>query len=97
MYSISQYSLHNTNTIIIIITGLVSASPSRKSKENKESEGKSHVKKHKKRSNSSDLREPNELPDEGWDFENKTHVDTRRILFSKRTEKGKRPYMVRIF
>ncbi|CAB3227610.1 unnamed protein product [Arctia plantaginis] len=72
----------------LVFIGLASASPSRINEE------KSHVKKHKKHSNSTKLQEPDDLPDEGWDFENKTHVDTRRILFSKRTEKAKRPYMV---
>lgn len=36
-----------------------------------------------------------EIPDEGWEYENTTLVDTRRILYSKTVEKGKRPYMVR--
>ncbi|CAF4912374.1 unnamed protein product [Pieris macdunnoughi] len=35
-----------------------------------------------------------EIPDEGWEFENTTVVDTRRILYSKRVAIGKRPYMV---
>ncbi|CAG4967646.1 unnamed protein product [Parnassius apollo] len=33
-------------------------------------------------------------PDEGWEYENRTEVDTRRILYSKRVDAGKRPYMV---
>lgn len=36
-----------------------------------------------------------EISDEGWEYENTTLVDTRRILYSKTVEKGKRPYMVR--
>lgn len=36
-----------------------------------------------------------EIPDEGWEFENNTIVDTRRILHSKKVAIGKRPYMVR--
>ncbi|CAH2059416.1 unnamed protein product, partial [Iphiclides podalirius] len=35
-----------------------------------------------------------DIPDEDWVFENKTAVDTRRILYSKRVPVGKRPYMV---
>ncbi|XP_068625590.1 uncharacterized protein [Battus philenor] len=38
--------------------------------------------------------EISDIPDEGWEFENKTVVDTRRILYSKRVAVGKRPYMV---
>lgn len=37
-----------------------------------------------------------EIPDEGWEYENSTYVDTRRILYSKRVVAGKRPYMVRV-
>ncbi|CAG9569287.1 unnamed protein product [Danaus chrysippus] len=40
----------------------------------------------------SELKE--EIPDEGWEYENSTYVDTRRILYSKRVLAGKRPYMV---
>lgn len=36
-----------------------------------------------------------EIPDEGWEFENNTIVDTRRIMYSKKVAIGKRPYMVR--
>ncbi|XP_021204150.3 uncharacterized protein LOC101743340 [Bombyx mori] len=32
--------------------------------------------------------------DEGWEFENTTVVDTRRILYSKDVQVGNRPYMV---
>ncbi|CAH0721132.1 unnamed protein product, partial [Brenthis ino] len=35
-----------------------------------------------------------EIPDEGWEFENTSIVDTRRILYSKKVGPGKRPYMV---
>lgn len=35
-----------------------------------------------------------EIADEGWEYENTTIVDTRRILYSKRVSVGKRPYMV---
>ncbi|CAK1541070.1 unnamed protein product [Leptosia nina] len=35
-----------------------------------------------------------EIADEGWEYENTTIVDTRRILYSKRVGVGKRPYMV---
>ncbi|XP_050684811.1 uncharacterized protein LOC126979525 [Leptidea sinapis] len=35
-----------------------------------------------------------EIDDEGWEYENQTIVDTRRILYSKRVGIGKRPYMV---
>ncbi|XP_053619481.1 uncharacterized protein LOC128680393 isoform X2 [Plodia interpunctella] len=38
--------------------------------------------------------EPEEIADEGWEFENKTQVDYRRILYSRTVGKGKRPYMV---
>ncbi|KAI5639406.1 trypsin domain-containing protein [Phthorimaea operculella] len=34
------------------------------------------------------------IKNEGWEFENKTFVDTRRILYSKTVGKGTRPYMV---
>ncbi|KAI8423135.1 hypothetical protein MSG28_014211 [Choristoneura fumiferana] len=32
--------------------------------------------------------------DIGWEYENKTKVDTRRILYSKTSKRGARPYMV---
>lgn len=38
--------------------------------------------------------EVGEIADEGWEYENTTIVDTRRILYSKRVQPGKRPYMV---
>ncbi|KAJ2940579.1 hypothetical protein O0L34_g6519 [Tuta absoluta] len=34
------------------------------------------------------------ITNDGWEFENATVVDTRRILYSKTVGKGKRPYMV---
>ncbi|XP_045455307.1 uncharacterized protein LOC123664986 [Melitaea cinxia] len=36
----------------------------------------------------------NEIADEGWEYENQSVVDTRRILYSKTVGIGKRPYMV---
>lgn len=36
-----------------------------------------------------------EISDDGWEYENTTIVDTRRILYSQTVQKGKRPYMVR--
>ncbi|XP_072932309.1 uncharacterized protein [Epargyreus clarus] len=47
----------------------------------------------KVKSNSSDVK-LNEIEDEGWEFENTSIVDTRRILYSKTVGVGKRPYMV---
>lgn len=32
--------------------------------------------------------------DIGWEYENRTKVDTRRILYSKMSKRGARPYMV---
>lgn len=40
------------------------------------------------------IEEENEIADEGWEYENQTVVDTRRILYSKTVGIGKRPYMV---
>ncbi|XP_052744858.1 uncharacterized protein LOC112057053 [Bicyclus anynana] len=40
------------------------------------------------------VNEIHDIPDEGWEFENNTVIDTRRILYSKRVSEGKRPYMV---
>ncbi|KAL0860944.1 hypothetical protein ABMA27_009476 [Loxostege sticticalis] len=41
-----------------------------------------------------DTDEGDGIADEGWEFENTTIVDTRRILYSTRVGVGKRPYMV---
>ncbi|KAJ0170838.1 hypothetical protein K1T71_013610 [Dendrolimus kikuchii] len=49
-------------------------------------------KKHDRTNNTED--EANEIEDEGWEYENTSIVDTRRILYSKKTGIGKRPYMV---
>lgn len=54
-----------------------------------------HTKTHSNSANKS-ADDVEEIADESWNYENTTTVDTRRILFSKRTEKGKRPYMVSI-
>ncbi|XP_026322869.1 uncharacterized protein LOC113232385 isoform X2 [Hyposmocoma kahamanoa] len=35
-----------------------------------------------------------EISDDGWEYENTSFVDTRRILYSSTVPKGKRPYMV---
>ncbi|XP_013142089.1 PREDICTED: uncharacterized protein LOC106106106 [Papilio polytes] len=40
------------------------------------------------------VNEIDDIPDEGWEYENTTAVDTRRILYSKRVPIGKRPYMI---
>ncbi|XP_052752774.1 uncharacterized protein LOC113514527 [Galleria mellonella] len=40
------------------------------------------------------LAEIDETEDEGWEYENNSIVDTRRILYSKNVPIGKRPYMV---
>ncbi|XP_013165404.1 PREDICTED: uncharacterized protein LOC106116195 [Papilio xuthus] len=40
------------------------------------------------------INEIDDIPDEGWEYENTTVVDTRRILYSKRVPIGKRPYMI---
>ncbi|XP_059050482.1 uncharacterized protein LOC131845434 [Achroia grisella] len=40
------------------------------------------------------LSEIAEIADEGWEYENTSIVDTRRILYSKMVAIGKRPYMV---
>ncbi|KAM3960698.1 uncharacterized protein ACR2FA_005291 [Aphomia sociella] len=48
---------------------------------------------HSKNTNNSHVEE-DEIEDEGWEYENNTIVDTRRILYSKRVGIGKRPYMV---
>nr|XP_026498813.1 uncharacterized protein LOC113402720 [Vanessa tameamea] len=40
------------------------------------------------------IEEENEIADEGWEYENQTVIDSRRILYSKRVGIGKRPYMV---
>lgn len=35
-----------------------------------------------------------EIEEEGWEYENQTHVDTRRVLYGRKVAIGKRPYMV---
>nr|XP_034837133.1 uncharacterized protein LOC117993441 [Maniola hyperantus] len=68
----------------ILVLGIVTAVPT---KEEKNIAVKSEV---AEKTNA----EIHDIPDEGWAFENNTIVDTRRILYSKQVEVGKRPYMV---
>ncbi|XP_063369358.1 uncharacterized protein LOC134657724 [Cydia amplana] len=66
-----------------------------KHKKDKHSKSRKHHRKHSRRqqkNNSSNLIVDH--GDIGWEYENTTAVDTRRILYSKNTPKGKRPYMV---
>ncbi|XP_075986797.1 uncharacterized protein LOC142983690 [Anticarsia gemmatalis] len=79
--------------LLLISLAIIGTVLCKKDKEKAEDSSVS-PKKHHKKHNSSVAGDDDEIPDEGWDFENTTAVDTRRILFSKRTEKGKRPYMV---
>ncbi|XP_022827516.1 uncharacterized protein LOC111357163 [Spodoptera litura] len=65
-----------------------------KSDKKEETSAKPHHTKHHSKSANKSVDDVDEIADEGWNYENTTTVDTRRILFSKRTEKGKRPYMV---
>ncbi|XP_049880459.1 uncharacterized protein LOC126376952 [Pectinophora gossypiella] len=48
----------------------------------------------KKHDDKKDDEEGDGIRDEGWEYENSTYVDTRRILYSKTVGVGKRPYMV---
>lgn len=91
-----------TNFCLILATtffllGPVFSNTSIKEKEEKRnvtSAKPHHSKKHVKTGNSTIDKEEEDIPDEDWHYENTTTIDTRRILYSKRTGKGKRPYMV---
>ncbi|XP_063389415.1 uncharacterized protein LOC134675162 [Cydia fagiglandana] len=66
-----------------------------KHKKDKHSKSRKHHRKHSRRQQKNDT--SNLIVDHediGWEYENRTAVDTRRILYSKNTPKGKRPYMV---
>ncbi|KAH9636512.1 hypothetical protein HF086_017678 [Spodoptera exigua] len=77
---------------IFLLLGSVLANS--KKEKNDETTVKPHHSKHHSKSANTSIADVEEIADEGWDYENTTTVDARRILFSKRTEKGKRPYMV---
>ncbi|XP_047035828.1 uncharacterized protein LOC124641705 [Helicoverpa zea] len=86
-----------TNHILLLATFLFLLGPvlsNSTKKEKKDDAVKPHHSKHHTKSGNSSADEVEEIADEGWNYENTTTVDARRILFSKRTEKGKRPYMV---
>nr|XP_021191504.2 uncharacterized protein LOC110377127 [Helicoverpa armigera] len=86
-----------TNHILLLATFLFLLGPvlsNSTKKEKKDDPVKPHHSKHHSKSGNSSADEVEEIADEGWNYENTTTVDARRILFSKRTEKGKRPYMV---
>ncbi|XP_035442394.1 uncharacterized protein LOC118270740 [Spodoptera frugiperda] len=77
---------------IFLLFGLVLTN-SKKDSKDETSAKPHHTKTHSNSANKS-ADDVEEIADESWNYENTTTVDTRRILFSKRTEKGKRPYMV---
>ncbi|PZC77022.1 hypothetical protein B5X24_HaOG203892 [Helicoverpa armigera] len=86
-----------TNHILLLATFIFLLGPvlsNSTKKEKKDDPVKPHHSKHHSKSGNSSADEVEEIADEGWNYENTTTVDARRILFSKRTEKGKRPYMV---
>ncbi|XP_045506503.1 uncharacterized protein LOC123702762 isoform X1 [Colias croceus] len=72
--------------LFTIALGIVLANPTTQKHTN--NDGHNHTV-----TNSSNT-EIEEIADDGWDYENTTIVDTRRILYSKRVGIGKRPYMV---
>ncbi|KAJ8715591.1 hypothetical protein PYW07_010073 [Mythimna separata] len=90
----TNFSLLLATTFLIL--GPLLANSTKKEKE--ETEGTTvkahHSKHHSKSHDNTSLNEVEEIADDGWNYENTTAVDSRRILFSKRTEKGKRSYMV---
>lgn len=84
-----------TKLLTVVGPGFSSSSKKDKSEESDISTTlKPHHSKHHSKSGNKSLDDVEEVADEGWNYENTTIVDTRRILFSKKTEKGKRPYMV---
>uniref|UniRef100_A0A2A4IUR8 Peptidase S1 domain-containing protein n=1 Tax=Heliothis virescens TaxID=7102 RepID=A0A2A4IUR8_HELVI len=87
-----------TNYILLLATFILLLSPvlsnSSKKEKTEDTSVKPHHTKHHTKSGNSSADEVEEIADESWNYENTTTVDARRILFSKRTEKGKRPYMV---
>lgn len=86
---------HLTKRLNTVGPGLSSSSKKGKTDESDISTTlKPHHSKHHSKSGNKSLDDVEEVADEGWNYENTTIVDTRRILFSKKTEKGKRPYMV---
>ncbi|XP_037295811.1 uncharacterized protein LOC119189643 [Manduca sexta] len=76
---------------IILILGKATSIPSKSEtpKEHKHSHA-NHTHAHEHDAS----HELDDIEDEGWEFENTSIVDTRRILYSKRVSVGKRPYMV---
>ncbi|XP_063834463.1 uncharacterized protein LOC135083681 [Ostrinia nubilalis] len=80
---------------VVLILGVSTANPAQSDKiEDKSNDSTKHDshKVSKQVSNGTD--DGDEIADEGWEYENTTIVDTRRILYSKKVPIGKRPYMV---
>ncbi|XP_013184993.2 uncharacterized protein LOC106130642 [Amyelois transitella] len=84
----------NLCLFVVIIGNVVSSPTESKVESTSESAGTTqNVSKVSPRADANST-DPEEIPDEGWEYENKTQVDYRRILYSKTVGKGKRPYMV---